>query len=102
MPNPLFKLVLVHGKPLPSAVGLIGLGVAQVLPIVDADLKRIASKVTEKAKEFCTTKSVIITFSCSILLCHLSSHHYHLSCLILSYPNFIHRILVDFYDSPRN
>ncbi|KAI4349656.1 hypothetical protein L6164_010220 [Bauhinia variegata] len=58
VPNPLFKLVLVHAKPLPSAVGLIGPGAAGVLTVVDADLKRIASKVTEKAKELCTKKSV--------------------------------------------
>uniref|UniRef100_A0A2N9J1S0 UspA domain-containing protein n=1 Tax=Fagus sylvatica TaxID=28930 RepID=A0A2N9J1S0_FAGSY len=55
-----FNLVLVHSKPTPSsAVGLAGPGAAEVLPFVEADLKKIASRVIEKAKEICTSKSVI-------------------------------------------
>ncbi|KAE8009492.1 hypothetical protein FH972_005926 [Carpinus fangiana] len=52
--NPTFKLVVVHAKPTPtSAVGLAGPGAAEVLPMVDADLKKIAARVVEKAKEIC-------------------------------------------------
>ncbi|EPS66020.1 hypothetical protein M569_08758, partial [Genlisea aurea] len=58
-----FKLVVVHAKPPAiTAVGLAGpgpfAGTAEVLPIVERDLKRIAAKVLEKAKEICEAKSV--------------------------------------------
>ncbi|XP_059439099.1 universal stress protein PHOS34-like [Corylus avellana] len=57
--NPTFKLVVVHAKPTPtSAVGLAGPGAAEVLPMVEADLKKIAARVVEKAKELCISKSV--------------------------------------------
>ncbi|XP_068310155.1 universal stress protein PHOS34-like isoform X2 [Pyrus communis] len=53
-----FKLIIVHAKPsVSSVVGFVGTG-AGVLPIVDADLKKMAARVTEKAKEFCASKSV--------------------------------------------
>ncbi|KAF7818208.1 universal stress protein PHOS34-like [Senna tora] len=59
LPNPLFKLVLVHAKPYAaSAVGLAGPGAADVLPIVDADLRKTAARVVQKAKEFCINNSV--------------------------------------------
>ncbi|XP_031407722.1 universal stress protein PHOS34-like [Punica granatum] len=58
-PNCPFKLYIVHAKPTASsAVGLAGPGAADVLPIVDADLKKISARVLEKAKEICTSKSV--------------------------------------------
>ncbi|XP_059625684.1 universal stress protein PHOS34 [Cornus florida] len=57
--NSLFKLVIVHAKPSPaSVVGLAGPGAADVLPFVDADLKKIAARVIEKAKEICIANSV--------------------------------------------
>ncbi|XVF72616.1 hypothetical protein PTKIN_Ptkin12aG0135000 [Pterospermum kingtungense] len=57
--NPPFKLFILHSKPsATSALGLAGPGAADVLPHVDADLKRIAAKVVEKAKELCLSKSV--------------------------------------------
>ncbi|KAI5425010.1 universal stress protein A-like protein [Lathyrus oleraceus] len=57
--NPIFKLVLVHAKPSVSAsVGFVGPGAAEVLPIVDADLKRTAVLVIERAREICTKRSV--------------------------------------------
>ncbi|XP_054803283.1 universal stress protein PHOS34-like isoform X1 [Prosopis cineraria] len=58
-PNPSFKLVLVHAKPTAaSAVGIAGPGAADALPVVDSDLRKIAARVVEKAKEICTNKSV--------------------------------------------
>ncbi|KAL2323649.1 hypothetical protein Fmac_028028 [Flemingia macrophylla] len=58
-PSPIFKLVLVHSKPLASsAVGLAGPGAAEILPIVDSDLKKIAARVVEAAKQICIAKSV--------------------------------------------
>lgn len=55
-----FKLVLVHAKPSPAtAVGLAGPGAADVLPYVDSDLKKIAARVIERAKEICASKSVV-------------------------------------------
>ncbi|XP_062144799.1 universal stress protein PHOS34-like [Alnus glutinosa] len=57
--NPPFKLVIVHAKPTPtSAIGLAGPGAAEVLPLVEADLKKIAARVVEKAKEICISKLV--------------------------------------------
>ncbi|CAK8544341.1 unnamed protein product [Lathyrus sativus] len=58
-PNPIFKLVLVHAKPsVSSRVGFVGPGAAEVLPIVDADLKRTAALIIERAREICTKRSV--------------------------------------------
>lgn len=34
-------------------------GAAEVLPYVDSDLKKIAARVIEKAKEICLARSVI-------------------------------------------
>ncbi|CAI8615104.1 unnamed protein product [Vicia faba] len=57
--NPIFKLVLVYAKPSVSAsVGFVGPGAAEVLPVVDADLKRTAVLVIERAKEICTKRSI--------------------------------------------
>ncbi|OWM63546.1 hypothetical protein CDL15_Pgr019496 [Punica granatum] len=57
-PNCPLKLYIVHAKPTASsAVGLAGPGwAADVLPIVDADVKKIAARVLEKAKEIYTSK----------------------------------------------
>ncbi|XP_010038207.2 universal stress protein PHOS34 [Eucalyptus grandis] len=58
-PNYPFKLFVVHAKPsATSAVGLAGPGTADVLPFVEADLKKIAARVLEKAKEICCSKLV--------------------------------------------
>ncbi|GMJ01073.1 hypothetical protein like AT2G47710 [Hibiscus trionum] len=56
--NSPFKLFIVHAKPTPSVVGLAGPGAADVLPYVDSDLRKIAARVVEKARELCLTKSV--------------------------------------------
>ncbi|XP_011082474.1 universal stress protein PHOS34 [Sesamum indicum] len=57
--NSPFKLVVVHAKPSAlTAIGLAGPGSAEVLPYVDLDLRKIAARVLEKAKEMCTAKSV--------------------------------------------
>ncbi|CAM8962502.1 unnamed protein product [Rhodiola kirilowii] len=58
-PNHPFKLVLVHAKPLAtSALGLAGPGAVDVLPFIEADLKKVAARVLEKAKEICVSKQV--------------------------------------------
>ncbi|XP_043711104.1 universal stress protein PHOS34-like [Telopea speciosissima] len=57
--NPPYNLVVVHAKPSPiSVVGLAGPGAADVLPFVETDLKTIATRVIEKAKKICISKSV--------------------------------------------
>ncbi|TKY61781.1 Universal stress protein [Spatholobus suberectus] len=57
--NPNFKLVLVYAMPtVSSTVGFVGPGAAEVIPIVEADLKRTAAKITEQAQEICKKKSV--------------------------------------------
>ncbi|KAK7277735.1 hypothetical protein RJT34_22750 [Clitoria ternatea] len=56
---PIFKLVLVYARPsATSAVGFAGPGAADVLPIVDSDLKKAAARVVEAAKQLCIDKSV--------------------------------------------
>nr|GEV80556.1 universal stress protein PHOS34 [Tanacetum cinerariifolium] len=58
-PNSPFKLVVIHSKPTPtSAIGFAGPGAADVYPFVDTDLKKIAARVVERAKELCHSKSV--------------------------------------------
>ncbi|OVA02651.1 Universal stress protein A [Macleaya cordata] len=53
-----YKLIIVHSKPAPSSViGLAGPGAAEVLPFVEMDLKRAATRVVDKAKEI-TSKAV--------------------------------------------
>ncbi|XP_028771211.1 universal stress protein PHOS34 [Neltuma alba] len=88
-PNPLFRLVLVHAKPsATSVVGLAGPGAADVLPIVDADLRQIAARVVEKAKELCTGKSVndamveVVEGDARNVLCDAVERH-HASMLVV-------------------
>lgn len=59
-PNFPFKLLIIHAKPnaVVSAVGFAGLGIAEVVPHLDADLKHTAAKVVDKAKGICDSKSV--------------------------------------------
>ncbi|CAN6690426.1 unnamed protein product [Malus baccata var. baccata] len=56
--NPVFKLVVVHAKPPPPAMALVGPGGVKVLPILEADLQKIAMRVVEKAKKICASKQV--------------------------------------------
>ncbi|XP_031490820.1 universal stress protein PHOS34-like [Nymphaea colorata] len=60
-PNSIFKLVLVHVKlPALSILRVSGPGIGgDILPTVEADLKKTAAVVTDKAKELCKRKSVI-------------------------------------------
>ncbi|GAB2213678.1 hypothetical protein Droror1_Dr00017991 [Drosera rotundifolia] len=88
-PNFPFKLFVVHAKPSPtSAIGLAGPGAAEVLPYVEADLKKIALRVAEKAKEFCVSKSVeditveVIEGDARNVLCEAVEKH-HGSILVL-------------------
>ncbi|XP_065861335.1 universal stress protein PHOS34 [Euphorbia lathyris] len=87
--NSPFRLVLVHAKPTPaSAVGLAGPGAAEVLPYVDSDLKRIAARVIDKAKEICTSKSVenvtceVVEGDARNVLCEAVEKH-HASILVV-------------------
>lgn len=93
-PSPIFKLVLVHSRPsVSSVVGLGGPGTSilsllrvrtfsliqlrtpcllyagapEIMPIVDSDLRRIAARIVETARQNCFNKSVIhfILFSIS-------------------------------------
>ncbi|XP_076892265.1 universal stress protein PHOS34-like [Bidens hawaiensis] len=57
-PNPPFNLIIVHSKPTPaSSMGFAVPGV-DILSHVDEDLKKIANRVVERAKELCISKSV--------------------------------------------
>ncbi|WOL06662.1 universal stress protein PHOS34 [Canna indica] len=54
-----FKLVVVHSKPAPSSVvNLAHPGAAEMVPVVDSDLRKTAANVVEKAKELCVAHSV--------------------------------------------
>ncbi|KAK6239364.1 hypothetical protein QUC31_004833 [Theobroma cacao] len=87
--NPPFKLFVVHAKPTASsAVGLAGPGAADVLPYVDADLRKIAARVVEKAKELCLGKSVndavveVVEGDARNVLCEAVEKH-HASMLVV-------------------
>ncbi|KAL8094556.1 uncharacterized protein LOC141690366 [Apium graveolens] len=84
-----FKLFIVHAKPSPStAIGLAGPGLIDVLPTIDSDLKKIAARVLEKAKEVCASKSVNdVTFEAvegdaRNVLCEAVERH-HATMLVL-------------------
>ncbi|OMO81912.1 Universal stress protein A [Corchorus olitorius] len=87
--NPPFKLFIVHAKPTAaSSIGLIGPGAAEVLPHVEADLRKIAARVVENAKELCITKSVndavveVIEGDARNVLCEAVEKH-HASMLVV-------------------
>ncbi|WJX85079.1 hypothetical protein P8452_67584 [Trifolium repens] len=89
LPNPVFKLILVYAKPsVSSAVGFVGPGAAEVLPIVEADLKRTATLVIDEAKEICTKRSVkdivveVVEGDARNVLCDAVEKH-HASILVL-------------------
>ncbi|XP_054779423.1 universal stress protein PHOS34-like isoform X1 [Prosopis cineraria] len=90
VPNPLFKLVLVHAKPYAtSKLGITGPGMAEVLPIVDSDLKRTAARVVEKAKEICRKKSQVTDVEVAVIegdprnvICEAVDKH-HASILVV-------------------
>ncbi|XP_019197441.1 PREDICTED: universal stress protein PHOS34-like [Ipomoea nil] len=84
-----FRLVLVHAKPSPAnAVSLAGPGAADILPHVDSDLKKIAARVIERAKEICASKSVddpmfeIMEGDARNVLCETVEKH-HASILVV-------------------
>ncbi|XP_010519347.1 PREDICTED: universal stress protein PHOS34-like [Tarenaya hassleriana] len=88
-PNSPFKLLIVHAKPSAiSAIGLAGPGTAEVVPFVDADLKKIAARVVEKAKEICHSRSVsdatveVIEGDARNVLCEVVERH-HASVLVV-------------------
>ncbi|CAJ1877778.1 unnamed protein product [Sphenostylis stenocarpa] len=57
--NSIFKLVLVYAKPSAfSKIGFVGPGATDLFPVVEADLKRTAARITDHAKEQCMEKSV--------------------------------------------
>ncbi|XP_057439275.1 uncharacterized protein LOC130731105 isoform X2 [Lotus japonicus] len=87
--NPIFKIVLVYAKPsVATTVGFVGPGIGEVIPVVDADLKRTAAKVTDRAKELCVQKSVtdvtveVIEGDARNVLCDVVEKH-HASILVV-------------------
>ncbi|KAB1202974.1 Universal stress protein A-like protein [Morella rubra] len=89
VPNNPFRIVIVHAKSTPaSAIGLAGPGAADVLPFVEADLKKIAARIIEKAKEFCTSRSVhdvtleVVEGDARNVLCE-AVEKYHASVLVV-------------------
>lgn len=83
------RLILVHAKPTPSAaIGMAGPGAIEVISYVQADLKRIAAKIIEKAKKLCISKSVndvnieVIEGDARNLLCEAVEKH-HASILVV-------------------
>ncbi|KAF9604922.1 hypothetical protein IFM89_011289 [Coptis chinensis] len=87
--NPPFRLILLHSKPSPSSVvGLVGPGAADVMPYVEIDLKKIAARVIDKAKELCSSKLVgdviaeVIEGDARIVLCEAVERH-HATILVV-------------------
>ncbi|XP_020596534.1 universal stress protein PHOS34-like [Phalaenopsis equestris] len=63
IPGPAYNLVIIHAKPNPTSLIAIGgpvmsAGAGNALPILESDLKIIAARVIEKAREFCIANSV--------------------------------------------
>lgn len=88
--NSPFKLVIVHAKPSAAmAVGIIGPGTAEVVPYVEADLKKIAGRVLEKAKEICSSSKLVNDVTLEVVegdprnvLCETVEKH-HASMLVV-------------------
>lgn len=58
--DPPFKLFLVHARPSATSVlRMAGPGVAEVLPTVELDLKRIGVRALEQAKGLCQSRSIL-------------------------------------------
>ncbi|XP_022760579.1 universal stress protein PHOS34-like [Durio zibethinus] len=54
-----FQLLVVHARPLPiSVLGLAGPASVEVIPIMEIDLKKAATRITEKVQELCKKKSL--------------------------------------------
>ncbi|NP_001391895.1 universal stress protein PHOS34 [Elaeis guineensis] len=81
-PSPPFKLVIVHAKPIPSSVLTLGApGAVDVLPFVEADLRKSAASVVEKAREVCEAKSVsplveVVEGDARYVLCEAVEKHH--------------------------
>ncbi|KAI3940243.1 hypothetical protein MKW92_045754 [Papaver armeniacum] len=74
--NSIFKLVVVHAKPSPSSVvGLSGPGAADVVAIVDVDLRKTSKRALEKAKEICIAKSVMMEGDPRKVMCKAVERH---------------------------
>ncbi|CAL5337864.1 unnamed protein product [Camellia sinensis] len=87
--NSVFKLVVVHAKSAPSSViGLAGPASGDVIPIIEADLKKAAQRVAEKAKSLYSSKSVedatveVVDGDARNVMCDAVDKH-HASVLVL-------------------
>ncbi|ERN02239.1 hypothetical protein AMTRI_Chr02g222770 [Amborella trichopoda] len=57
--NSPFKLVIVHAKPpVTSYLAMPGPGAIEVLPLVEAGLKKSAERIVQRASDICKAKSV--------------------------------------------
>jgi hypothetical protein len=57
-------------------------GAAEVLPIVDSDLRKIAARVADSAKQLCIKKSVIISIFVSFIL-NFQFNAFSIACLFI-------------------
>ncbi|KAE8717669.1 Translationally-controlled tumor protein [Hibiscus syriacus] len=54
-----FRLIAIHARPIPiSILQLAGPATAEIIPMMEVDLKKTAARITEKVKELCKKKSV--------------------------------------------
>ncbi|GMI72148.1 hypothetical protein like AT2G47710 [Hibiscus trionum] len=54
-----FQLIVIHARPVPiSVLQLAGPATAEIIPMMEIDLKKAATRITEKVKELCNKKSV--------------------------------------------
>eukprot|EP01018_Ginkgo_biloba_P017549 Gb_32428 [translate_table: standard] len=57
--NSPYKLLLIHARPTPtSALRMAGPGAADVLPMIETDLKKIGLRALEQAKGLCQSRPV--------------------------------------------
>ncbi|KAL6638435.1 hypothetical protein ACP70R_023930 [Stipagrostis hirtigluma subsp. patula] len=82
-----YRLAVVNAKPTAaSAIGLAGPGAAEVLPFVEADLKRTSMRVIDKAKDLCKQVSdavfEVVEGDARNVLCEAVERH-HAEMLVL-------------------
>ncbi|XP_038904684.1 universal stress protein PHOS34-like isoform X2 [Benincasa hispida] len=89
-----YKLVIVNAKPPPSSfLGVAGPAALDVLPMLDADLKKIADRTVQKAKDICIEHKVqdvqteVLEGDARTVMCD-SVEKFHASILVVGSHNY--------------
>ncbi|KAB5545348.1 hypothetical protein DKX38_013460 [Salix brachista] len=92
--DPPFKLLIIHAQPpLASVVGFTDPGLVDVIPLMEADSKKRAQNVVEKAREVCNNTGVnnvvveVIEGDARNVICDVVDRH-HASILVVGSHNY--------------